>query len=145
HGGHLAGERREDVVHGLHGLHDAHAVALRELLADVGKLREHDVGQRLLRVIRDADAGAVPLDLDPLVVLRVTQVLWDFGRARHGTRSGLPWPSFKKTPARRGPGPGPGPGPGRTTTTTLGCRRHKRCRRRSPWPRPWPWPSPARR
>ena len=43
--------------------------------ADVGQLHEHDVAERVLRVVGDADADLAVLEPGPLVVLRVAQVV----------------------------------------------------------------------
>ena len=41
----------------------------------VGHLHVHDVAERVLRVVSDADADTITLDLHPFVVGRVAQIL----------------------------------------------------------------------
>ena len=57
---------------------------------DLGQLDEHDVAERVLGVVGDADPHLAVLDADPLVVGGVPQVLGDV----HG-RADLPEPSTR--------------------------------------------------
>ena len=86
---HLAGDRAVKVGGGLDGFHRAENVAMAEGRADLREVDERHVAQRGLRVVGDADdRGTVGGDLDPLVVLGVTEVCWNF-HSPNGTRLAL--------------------------------------------------------
>src|SRR5438445_5150440 len=46
------------------------------LSADFGQIHEHDVSQRFLRVVGDADGRGIAVGFDPLVFLGVLEVRW---------------------------------------------------------------------
>src|SRR6202008_862936 len=71
---HLAGDRREQIGHRLHGLDDAEGLLGREPPADLGQLDEHHVTELLLGEGRDAHAHAAALRLGPLVLPRVLEI-----------------------------------------------------------------------
>ena len=75
--GHLAGDRREQVAHGLDRLDDAEGRVAVEGLAGRRQLDEHDVAQLVGGELGDAHDGLVAVDADPLVLLGVAQVAGD--------------------------------------------------------------------
>ena len=70
-----AADGRVDVGHRLGGLDLAERLAGLHRGTSGRHLDVHDVAERVLRVVGDADAGARTLDLDPFVVGRVAEVL----------------------------------------------------------------------
>ena len=79
-GDHLARHRAVDVGGRLHGLDDGGGAALGQRAADFRHFDEHQVAERTLRVIGDADGdGAVAFDAGPLVGVEVLQIGWNGG------------------------------------------------------------------
>ena len=61
--------RRIDVRCGLYGFDDGGFLALVQVLAGFGDLREDDVAELLLRMVGDADRRGVAVDPDPFMLL----------------------------------------------------------------------------
>src|SRR4029079_17152307 len=65
----------EDVRHRLRGLDLGERLSGVHVGADVGKIHVHDIAERVLREVGDADAHDAALWSDPLVLLRVPNVV----------------------------------------------------------------------
>src|SRR5438132_7483601 len=72
---HLARDGAVDIGGGLHRLHHTEARELADRRALLGQLDEDDIAQLLLREVGDPDRGGIAVETDPLVLLRVAQVL----------------------------------------------------------------------
>jgi hypothetical protein len=76
----LARHRAVHVGRRLHGLDDCGGAALGQRTADFRHFDEHQIAERALRVIGDADGhGAVAFDAGPLVRVEILEVVWDVG------------------------------------------------------------------
>src|SRR5439155_7898409 len=117
---HPAGERREQVAHGLHRLHHPERFHRLELLPHRRQLHVHDVAELVRGIARDADRDDPVLETRPLVlgrvahIIRIRQAILLQGSA---TAAGLaipaPVPRLPPAPpaASRRPPPGPPPPP----------------------------------
>src|SRR5262249_39713006 len=72
---HAPAHRREQVGHGLVRLDDAERLAPGERCPHRRQLDEDDVTERVLGEVGDADHPVVALETQPLVVLRVTEIV----------------------------------------------------------------------
>ena len=66
----LAGDRRDQLVHRLHGFELAERLALLDLVTDVGKLDGDDLTELALRVLGDAEMRARSVDAKPEMIVR---------------------------------------------------------------------------
>jgi hypothetical protein len=75
----LAAHGAVDIGRGLDRLDDRHGLAGRDATPRFGRLDEHEVAERLLRVIGDADRDrAVALEPRPLVAFQEAKIVRDF-------------------------------------------------------------------
>ena len=87
---HHAADRADEIADGLDGLDIAEGLFGRDLVTDTGQIHKHDVAQRILREVGNADDRDVALGLHPLMGLRVLQL----NRIIHGSSSQINFSVF---------------------------------------------------
>ena len=116
----LARQRREHVGDRLHRLDLGVRLVLGDLRADVRRVEEHDLAERILRVPGDPEGGGVPVNPCPVVLGVVLQVVRIAGVGHVVT---LPFCREACARSRRD-------GPGRARRSRSACpRRHARWKR----------------
>src|SRR5699024_5221917 len=93
-----AGEWAVDVGDRLRRLHLAQGLAGFHPGTDLRKVHVHDVAERILREVGDADPDTLPLDPGPLVFLGVPKLLWELHGHASSSSVESPARSLMRTP-----------------------------------------------